>query len=37
MILAERKMEEIDRKIARLGTLPGESPVECHSVRFPPG
>ena len=36
MLLAEKKMEEIERKNARLGTLPGESPVECHSVRFPP-
>ena len=35
MLLAEKKMEEIERKNARLGTLPGESPVECHSVRFP--
>ena len=37
MLLAEKKMEEIERKNARLGALPGESPVECHSVRFPPG
>ena len=29
MLLAEKKMEEIERKNARLGTLPGESPVEC--------
>ena len=36
MLLAEKKMEEIERRNARLGTLPGESPVECHSVRFPP-
>ena len=36
MLLAEKKVEEIERKNARLGTLPGESPVECHSVRFPP-
>ena len=36
MLLAEKKMEEIERKNARLGTLPGESPVECHSVRLPP-
>ena len=36
MLLAEKKMEEIEKKNARLGTLPGESPVECHSVRFPP-
>ena len=37
MLLAEKEMEEIERKNARLGTLPEESPVECHSVRFPPG
>ena len=30
MLLAEKKIEEIERKNARLGTLPGDSPVECH-------
>ena len=37
MLLAEKKMEEIERKNARLGTLPGESPVECqvHQVVEP--
>ena len=35
MLLAEKKMEEIERKNARLGTLPGESPVECHLAQPP--
>ena len=37
MLLAEKKMEEIERKNARLGTLPGDSPVECqvHQVVEP--
>ena len=37
MLLAEKKMEEIERRNARLGTLPGESPVECqvHQVVEP--
>ena len=29
MLLAEKKIEEIERRNARLGTLPGESPMEC--------
>ena len=35
MLLAEKKMEEIERKNARLGTLPGESPVKCHLAQQP--
>ena len=37
MLLAEKKMAEIERKNARLGTLPGDSPVECqvHQVVEP--
>ena len=37
MLLAEKKMEEIERRNARLGTLPGESPMECqvHQVVEP--
>jgi hypothetical protein len=40
MLLADKKMEEIDRKMTSwdmLWPLPGKRHVECHSVGFPLG
>jgi len=37
MLLAEKKMEEIDGKMKgwdMLGPLPGKSHVDCHSMAF---
>ena len=34
MFLSEKKMEEIERKNARVGTLPGENPVECQAHQW---